>query len=111
MRLKTNIFILLFFVVLFILSSCRSSNQETTITLITAKDTECKTDLDCSAGGCSNQICGEREKIREIITTCEYKQEYECLKFTNCGCVNNKCLWKENNEYLKCLKEKRQNEV
>ena len=64
---------------------------------------ECSTDSECAPAGCSGQICASGEKAKEIITTCEYKEEYSCLKLTSCGCVNNKCAWKENENYLNCL--------
>ncbi len=68
---------------------------------------ECDTDSDCVLAGCSSQLCVSAEKTSDIITTCEYKEEYSCLKLTSCGCVNNKCGWSENDAYLNCLEEVR----
>lgn len=67
------------------------------------KNVECSTNNDCAPAGCSSQICASADKASEIITTCEYREEYSCLKLTSCGCVNNKCAWSENENYLKCL--------
>jgi|TARA_Y100000310_G_scaffold345778_1_gene469727 eight-cysteine-cluster-containing protein len=66
---------------------------------------ECSMDSDCSIGGCSGQICGVKGEVENIITTCEYKEEYGCYKLTNCDCTNNKCNWVENNEFNSCLDE------
>src|SRR3989344_636877 len=60
---------------------------------------DCSIDADCAAGGCSGQICGKKDAVKDIITTCEFKEEYGCLKLTSCGCENKKCMWKENKEY------------
>jgi len=68
---------------------------------------ECEIDTDCASAGCSGQLCAGSEKAKDIITTCEYKEEYECLKLTTCGCVSNKCQWAENEGYNKCIGEVR----
>ena len=114
---KNYSYSILFVILLFTLSSCKSIGDYTSTTATTSTslslnyEAECRDDNDCSIGGCSSQVCGEKNEIKNIITTCEYKAEYECLKKTNCGCVNDKCLWKENPEYSKCLEEKRENEI
>ncbi len=64
---------------------------------------ECFTDADCAVAGCSGQLCAPKEEASDIITTCEYKDEYACLKMTNCGCVNNKCAWAQTQGYSECL--------
>lgn len=69
-----------------------------------AQPPECSNGSDCGAGGCSGQVCATAEKTPSIITTCEYKSEYDCLKKTNCGCVSGKCEWKKTQEYLDCMK-------
>jgi|SRR3989338_4648575 len=68
---------------------------------------ECFKDSDCAPAGCSGQICAPSGKASEIITTCEYKEEYSCLKLTSCGCVDYECQWLENAEYSGCLEEVR----
>lgn len=67
------------------------------------KNVECSTNNDCAPAGCSSQICVSAEKASQIITTCEYREEYSCLKLTSCGCFNNKCAWLENDNYKECL--------
>ena len=64
---------------------------------------ECKTDSDCGTGGCSGEICGQKDKVKEIRTTCEFRSDYECLKFTSCLCIQGKCNFEENENYLGCL--------
>lgn len=64
---------------------------------------ECNKDTDCNVAGCSSQICTTKEEAKNIITTCEFKQEYECLNLTSCKCLSNKCQWEQNKEYQDCL--------
>lgn len=71
------------------------------------KDIECNVDSECAIAGCSSQLCVGADTSSDIITTCEYKEEYSCLKLTGCGCVNNKCAWLENENYKGCLEEVR----
>ena len=66
---------------------------------------ECSTDSDCGTGGCSSQICSTKENAEDIITTCEYKEEYDCLQKTSCSCIEGKCGFEQNQEYLNCLSE------
>ena len=67
--------------------------------------TECSSGSDCGVGGCSGQVCATAEEAVGMITTCEYREEYGCLKLTSCGCVNGKCVWQQNTEYTACLDE------
>lgn len=64
---------------------------------------ECTTDSDCSVGGCSGEICSIAGETEGTITTCEFKEEYVCFDLTSCGCVQNKCAWRENTDYLECI--------
>ena len=110
MRCKNYFYSVFFIILLFTLTSCKNIANDTTTTITSTSlslnyEIECRSDSDCTAGGCSSQICGNKDKIKDVITTCEYKKEYECLKKTNCICIDNKCLWKENPDYLNCLKE------
>ncbi len=75
--------------------------------LPTASDAECLIDADCATGGCSSQICTTTEKAIDIISTCEFKAEYECLQLTSCSCNQGKCGWAESVEYTSCLEEKK----
>ncbi|MCS7118514.1 MAG: eight-cysteine-cluster domain-containing protein [Archaeoglobaceae archaeon] len=53
----------------------------------------CEKDDDCKIGGCSGNFCmGVGE---EIVTTCEYRECYDYLKYNmGCKCVYNRCQWK-----------------
>ncbi len=64
---------------------------------------ECVTDKDCRVAGCSGQICTTAGAARGIFTTCEWKEEYDCLQYTSCDCVNGYCNWEENSDYQNCL--------
>ncbi|MBI2140860.1 eight-cysteine-cluster domain-containing protein [Candidatus Woesearchaeota archaeon] len=68
---------------------------------------ECSTDSDCGVGGCSGQVCTTAAEAEGLITTCEYRAEYDCLKLTSCGCVEGRCGWIENPVFEKCLQESR----
>ncbi|HLD97247.1 MAG TPA: eight-cysteine-cluster domain-containing protein [Candidatus Nanoarchaeia archaeon] len=68
---------------------------------------ECATDFsNCVVGGCSGQVCTTADKAADLITTCEHLPEYDCLKLTSCGCIDNKCAWKETTEYNACINTK-----
>jgi len=67
---------------------------------------ECNSDNDCGIGGCSAQLCGKKREVEKVITTCEIKPEYQCLKQSSCSCINNKCQWKQNKEYIECLNKR-----
>ena len=62
---------------------------------------ECISDSDCSKAGCSSQLCVPKEKSSDIITTCEFKEEYSCYQTGNCKCINSKCNWDQ--ETLNCV--------
>jgi len=81
------------------LTSCESRIKEKEI----QGNAECAVDSDCSAGGCSGQVCTAKEKAKGLITTCEWKEEYSCLKLTSCSCINDKCQWEDNSDYKECI--------
>ncbi|MEM7813884.1 MAG: eight-cysteine-cluster domain-containing protein [Candidatus Aenigmatarchaeota archaeon] len=64
---------------------------------------ECLVDADCSTGGCSGQICATAAEAPKIMTTCEWREEYGCLRLTTCGCVDGVCAWRNTPEYAECL--------
>ena len=68
-------------------------------------EAECTVDSDCATAGCSSHLCVPLS-LSDVVTTCEYLEEYDCLPLTTCGCVNGQCTWNENQEYLNCLDEK-----
>lgn len=93
--MKLNTLVLLFVV---LLTACTQVNEP-------LAGAECSSDSDCSPAGCSSQLCIPKEKANDIITTCEFRPEYECLRLTNCGCISNKCQWIENDDYSECLED------
>lgn len=55
----------------------------------------------CYIGGCSSQVCSDQ---KNIITTCEYKEEYACYKNAKCERqTNGQCGWTETPELKECL--------
>ncbi|WP_457752975.1 CGP-CTERM-anchored Cys-rich protein [Thermococcus sp.] len=75
------------------------------VQITSQKERECSKDSDCSTGGCSGEICTNRENATKVVSICVYKDWYECLKLTTCGCVNGVCSWKLNDAFERCLKE------
>jgi len=66
-------------------------------------DGECTQDSDCATAGCSGQLCVPVDGADKIITTCEYREEYSCLQFSTCGCIDGECGWARYDEYASCL--------
>jgi len=53
----------------------------------------CVSNLDCTAGGCSGQVCQSKNE-ESMITTCEYKDCYNAQSYgLGCKCVDKKCQW------------------
>ena len=72
-----------------ILSSFKFLNQKSTI---------------CKITGCSGQICSDEE----VMTTCEYRNEYACYKNALCERqADGKCGWTQTEELTECLQEKK----
>ncbi len=60
----------------------------------------CTSDDDCFRSGCSSQVCGAESHI----TTCEWRECYNPDPYgLYCGCVENRCQWKE--ETPRCKEE------
>jgi hypothetical protein len=54
----------------------------------------------CMRTGCSGQVCSDEE----VITTCEYRTEYECYKKAACERQKNgECGWTQTPELKSCL--------
>lgn len=66
---------------------------------------ECVLDSDCARAGCSGQLCMPTSQAADIITTCEFRDEYVCYQQATCGCVEGQCDWKE--DLSSCLAEHR----
>jgi len=63
---------------------------------------ECLNDFDCIADGCSSEICRSTSS-EPVSTICIWRPEFDCLKFSDCSCIQGKCAWKQNPSYLECL--------
>ena len=87
--------------ILIFIIGCANVPQDTSDDI--SKDVGCVSNSDCGVGGCSGQICGEKEDVQGIITTCEFREIYGCYRLTSCGCLNNKCQWIENEEFNECV--------
>lgn len=60
----------------------------------------------CFKTGCSSQICADSE----VITTCEYRSEYECYQTTRCERqASGACGWTQSPELISCLAKPNQN--
>ena len=58
----------------------------------------------CKKTGCSGQVCSDQE----VITTCEYKTEYECYKRAACERqANGECGFTPTPELTACLRRSR----
>lgn len=54
----------------------------------------------CVISGCSGQICAEEE----MVTTCEYREEYACYKSAKCERqTNGACGWTDTSVLRACL--------
>lgn len=54
----------------------------------------------CVVSGCSGQICADEE----IISTCEFKEEYACYKSAKCERqTSGECGWTENSVLRECI--------
>lgn len=77
-------------------------NKTANVTKNVSLQPECSSDSDCFIGGCSGQLCTAKEGV---MSTCEYRAEYGCVKLTSCGCVDRQCGWRQNDQYAKCLED------
>lgn len=99
-----NAIIISLAIILLIFSGCDSSNNTTTTTTTIQAD-YCNDNSECEPGGCSSQLCVKKTGNISggLFTTCEYLDEYQCLKETTCECISNKCQWNQNDDYLSCM--------
>ena len=101
MAIKYGILLLLITAIVF-LAGCEKA-EEAADSGLSPEDAECATDADCAAAGCSGQLCVKAEDAQGIITTCEFREEYSCLRETSCGCIQGKCSWRQTEKYEECL--------
>lgn len=61
----------------------------------------------CIKGGCSGQLCINKEDANNM-TTCEWKEIYKCYRLATCEKqANGKCGFTSNPEFTKCLHDNR----
>jgi len=66
----------------------------------------------CMVGGCSAQLCGEAEDMRDMVTTCEYSAQYACYQVATCEKqASGKCGWTETPELAQCISDADSNPV
>ncbi len=65
----------------------------------------CESDDDCFTDGCNGEICHSQINSSGGVSICVYHERFSCLTLSSCGCVNNKCQWDQNDEYLSCLEQ------
>lgn len=60
----------------------------------------------CVPAGCSGTICAEATEAADIVTTCEYRDEYACYKLTTCERqLDGKCGWTPEAGFASCLND------
>jgi len=60
----------------------------------------------CFVVGCSGQLCVE-ETEKDIVTTCEFREEYACYKEAKCEKQpDGKCGWTKSEQLAQCLEGK-----
>lgn len=64
---------------------------------------DCKNDLDCSTGGCSNEFCGAKIEVEDRSSDCVWEENFKCYRQTRCGCIDKHCDWIKTPEYAECL--------
>ena len=79
---------ILMFIIFLVISGCKQNNM-----------IECNKNSDCIITGCSSEICSNKP----VMSPCIIKPGYACLKFADCMCINNRCQWRFNNKYNKCM--------
>jgi eight-cysteine-cluster-containing protein len=101
-KLPTQIIqIILFLTITLILTGCITFPFKKTETPQEKSKAECV--QGCGTGGCSSEICGPKEKVKDLVTICIALPEYECLKKTICKCTDGKCQWEKTGEFKECM--------
>jgi len=59
----------------------------------------------CYVGGCSGQVCSDRQNDQQNIdTTCEWENEYSCYRGARCERqADNKCGWTMTDTLRSCI--------
>ena len=73
--------------------------SETTVTIVVSK--EVKNIGSCYVGGCSGEICSDKEGM---VSVCIYKKEYACYKKAICTRqADGQCAWTQTPDLKTCL--------
>lgn len=63
-----------------------------------------KSNHGCIKGGCSGQLCVDEQAGESGVSTCEWRDEYECYKYAVCERQKNgKCAFSPNTQFQQCL--------
>ncbi|RJQ35451.1 hypothetical protein C4568_00875 [Candidatus Parcubacteria bacterium] len=58
----------------------------------------------CAVAGCSMQLCVSAEEAANMVSTCEFRAEYECYREAVCEPQQDgKCGWTQTAELTACL--------
>lgn len=61
--------------------------------------------LGCRPAGCSSQLCVSEDEAADIITTCEWRDEYACYQHATCERQQDgRCGWTMTNSLQACLR-------
>jgi len=92
---------------LFLIIGC----EDVTVSTTSLPVQGCTSNSECVVGGCSSQLCVPKTQDDVgggFFTTCEYREEYGCVKLTTCECIDQRCQWNPNQEYRSCLEQANQ---
>ncbi len=63
----------------------------------------------CVIAGCSGTLCLDKESASDIVTTCEFKSEYECYKQVSCEIKDSgNCGWSDREKLSECIEKKKE---
>lgn len=88
------------------LFGCSKQSMEASPAEIAISKPEASTAADCMRWGCSNQNCGEPSEVKDMMGTCEWREEYRCHQLMDCKRgADKKCALSANENSKKCLTE------
>jgi hypothetical protein len=60
----------------------------------------------CARAGCSSQLCVDAKTADQIVTTCEYREEYGCYRAASCEVQDDgKCGFTVTPELAACVEK------
>lgn len=104
----------LIFLAILLVASCATSVSETELLKELPKDDParehidpfaCQSDADCTTGGCSSTIC-QSEQGEQMMSICDWREEYACYNSISCGCNEGRCAWEKTPAFESCIVEK-----